>query len=92
MADKIKHVPLRKCIGCQQMLPKESLVRVVKTEGSVMVDPVGKANGRGAYVCNNGPCLKQAIKSKRLEKVFHTQIPAEIYAKLEELAVNMEVR
>jgi len=92
MNEKKKHIPLRKCVGCQQMLPKSELVRIVKTEEGLKIDPTGKADGRGAYVCTDGECLKKIVKTKRLEKVFHTQIPTEIYEKLQELPSNMEVR
>ena len=92
MAEKVKHIPLRKCMGCQEMLPKQSLIRIVKDGEGVRLDPTGKADGRGAYLCGRGDCLKKTVKSKRLEKVLHTQIPAEIYTKLEELSSNMEVR
>lgn len=74
------------------MLPKGNLVRIVKTDNGITIDASGKLNGRGAYICKSEQCFKHAVKSKRLEKIFHTQIPAEIYAKLEELAVNLEVR
>ena len=48
-----KKVPLRKCTGCGEMKPKKELVRVVKTpEGEISLDPTGKMNGRGAYLCN----------------------------------------
>lgn len=74
------------------MLPKASLIRIVRTEDGVRLDPTGKADGRGAYLCSSGECLKKTVKSKRLEKVLHTQIPAEIYTELERLSLNMEVR
>lgn len=92
MAEKVKHIPLRKCVGCQQMLPKDSLIRLVKSENGIIIDSSGKLDGRGAYLCGSEKCLKHAIKAKRLEKVFHTQISADIYGKLEELSVNLEVR
>lgn len=92
MAEKEKHVPLRKCIGCQQMMPKKELVRIVKNDAGIRIDQTGKADGRGAYICRSGDCLKSAVKSKRLEKVFHCQIPTEIYTELGELLSNMEVR
>ncbi|MBE6677509.1 MAG: YlxR family protein [Ruminococcaceae bacterium] len=92
MAEKQKHIPLRKCMGCQEMLPKQSLIRIVKDSEGIRLDPTGKADGRGAYLCGKADCLKRVIKSRRLDKVLHTQIPAEIYTKLEELSSNMEVR
>lgn len=92
MADTEKHIPNRRCIGCRSMLPKEQLIRIVKFNGKVFIDKTGKADGRGAYFCGNASCLKTAVKSRRLEKSFRMQIPAEIYNSLEELSSNMEVQ
>ena len=88
---KQKKIPLRKCTGCGEMKPKKELVRVVKApdtkdengeiiaKGTVSLDLTGKKSGRGAYVCNNIKCLEKAIKAKRFERAFGTQIPQEIY-------------
>ncbi len=65
------------------MKPKRELIRVVRTpEGDVVLDPSGKRNGRGAYICPKQGCLEQAIKGKRFERAFEHQIPAEVYAAL----------
>ena len=48
---KTKKIPLRSCVVTREKLPKQELIRVVRTpEGSVIVDTTGKANGRGAYL------------------------------------------
>lgn len=79
-----KKIPLRQCVGCVEMKPKKELIRVVKNkEGQISLDLTGKAQGRGAYVCNNPECLKKAIKAKRLERVFGIKIEEEIYLKLQ---------
>lgn len=79
-----KKTPLRMCIGCGESKPKPELIRIVKTpENNIIIDLSGKANGRGAYICRNAECLKKAIKSKRLERTFETQISEEIYNSLE---------
>lgn len=79
-----KKIPLRMCIGCGESKPKPELIRIVKTpENNIIIDLSGKANGRGAYICRNAECLKKAIKSKRLERTFETQISEEIYNSLE---------
>lgn len=42
-----KKIPMRKCVGCQEMKEKKSLIRVVKTaEGDIILDDTGKKNGR----------------------------------------------
>ncbi|MEE1026587.1 MAG: YlxR family protein, partial [Acutalibacteraceae bacterium] len=48
---KPRKIPLRMCLGCNEMKPKGELIRVVKSpEGDVFLDVTGKKNGRGAYI------------------------------------------
>lgn len=78
-----KKTPMRMCLGCNEMKPKKELIRIVKTpENEIMVDLKGKANGRGAYICRDAECLKRAVKAKRLERTFATEISDEIYETL----------
>lgn len=82
---KAKKIPLRMCLGCQEMKPKKELIRVVKdSQGEVKVDLTGKAQGRGAYICRNIDCLDKSIKTKRFEKNFQMRISEDIYNKLRE--------
>ena len=75
-----KKIPLRQCIGCGEMKSKKEMMRVLKSaEGEISLDTTGKKNGRGAYLCYSGECLKKAIKSKGLERSFQMKIPQEIY-------------
>ena len=79
-----KKIPMRQCLGCREMKPKATLIRVVRSpEGEISLDGRGKASGRGAYVCKDSGCLKKARKSKALERSLETQIPEEIYERLE---------
>ena len=83
-----KHTPLRQCLGCREMKPKPELVRVVRSpEGTVSLDPRGKAPGRGAYVCPNPDCLKKAQRSKALSRSLGVEIPPEVF---DGLAAQME--
>ena len=71
----MKNLPKRTCIGCSEVKLKKDLIRIVKNkEGQIFIDKTGKANGRGAYICDNIECLEKAIKTKRLERTFETQI------------------
>lgn len=80
-----KKIPMRQCLGCREAKPKKELIRVVRSpEGQISLDFMGKASGRGAYICHDPQCLKKAIRSKALERAFSTQIPPEIYDKLNE--------
>ncbi|HBL41015.1 MAG TPA: DUF448 domain-containing protein [Ruminococcaceae bacterium] len=80
---KEKKAPLRKCLGCGEMKPKQELMRVVRSaQGEVALDLTGKMNGRGAYLCIDKKCLTAAIKAKRLERAFGCPIAADIYDSL----------
>ena len=58
-----KKIPMRKCVGCQEMKNKKEMLRVLKTaEGEFILDATGRKNGRGAYLCFSGKCLQEAIK------------------------------
>ncbi|MCL6632014.1 MAG: YlxR family protein [Alicyclobacillus herbarius] len=79
-----RKVPLRKCVGCQEMFPKRELIRVVLTpEGEIALDATGKRSGRGAYLCGRPECLRQARKRKALERALKTPVPAGVYDELE---------
>ncbi|MBR6643746.1 MAG: YlxR family protein [Lachnospiraceae bacterium] len=79
-----KKIPLRKCTGCNEMKAKKELIRVLKTtDEEIILDKTGKKNGRGAYLCNSLECLKQARKTRGLERSLQIKIPDEIYEILE---------
>lgn len=81
----IKKIPMRQCVGCMEMKPKNELIRVVKSpEGEISLDVSGKKNGRGAYLCKSSDCLAKAIKAKKLQRAFETAIPDSVYKSLEE--------
>ena len=84
MPVKPRKIPMRMCVGCREMKPKASLLRVVKPQdGDAHIDFGGRAPGRGAYVCPDVACLKKARKSKALERALETAIPEEVYDALE---------
>ena len=71
-------------MGCNQHFPKKELLRVVRApDGTVSLDFTGKKSGRGAYICKNVACLKQAQRTKRLARVLECEIPDEVMAGLE---------
>ena len=79
-----KKIPMRQCLGCNEHKPKAELIRVLRTpEGEITLDFTGKKSGRGAYICYDVKCLKKARKSKRIDKSLDTEIPEEIYDKME---------
>ena len=84
---------MRKCVGCQEMKNKKEMIRVIRTpEQKFLLDETGKKNGRGAYICPSGNCLKLAAKNKGLERSFRQAIPAEVYEMLEKEMIELESR
>lgn len=78
-----KKVPLRKCVVTGEMLPKKSMIRIVRSkEGVVSVDPTGKMSGRGAYVSKSEEVVEMARKKNSLERQLDVKIPDEIYEDL----------
>ncbi len=85
----MKKIPERTCLGCNEKKPKNELIRIVRTsENVVCVDPTGKKNGRGTYICKNESCLDKLIKSKRLSKALETNIPDEIYEEIRKVIIK----
>ena len=86
-----KKIPMRKCVGCQEMKNKKEMLRVLKTsDEEFMLDATGRKNGRGAYVCFSAECLSKAIKNKGLERSFKQAIPKEVYDNLKEELEKLE--
>lgn len=80
---KEKHIPERKCIGCQGRFPKSALIRVVRQpSGEVVIDKTARAQGRGAYLCKSEQCLLAAHKKGRLRTALECAIPDEVYEAL----------
>jgi predicted RNA-binding protein YlxR (DUF448 family) len=66
------------CIACRERSAKRTLVRIVRTpEGTVEVDPTGKRNGRGAYLCDDPACWAHALKTGSLAQALKTTIDLE---------------
>ena len=79
-----KKIPQRQCMGCRERKAKRDMIRVVRcTDGQVRLDFSGKLNGRGAYICPKGECLKKARKAKSLDRSLEVTIPEEVYDRLE---------
>ena len=74
---------LRTCVVTKEVCEKKDLIRVVRTpEGNVIIDPKGKANGRGAYLKKSKDVVLLAKKSKALDKKLEVSVPDTIYDEL----------
>lgn len=82
---KVKKIPLRTCVVTREKLPKAELLRIVRTpEGEVLVDEIGKMNGRGAYIKRDVQVLEQAKKKKILERHLECSIEESVYEDIKE--------
>lgn len=83
---KTKKIPLRSCVITKERLPKQELIRIVRTpEGNVVIDPTGKINGHGAYLKKDLQVIEKAKKGNALSHHLETEIPDSIFEQLKEL-------
>ena len=88
---KVKKIPMRQCLGCNERKTKGELLRVLRTpEGEILLDFTGKKSGRGAYICRDVKCLKKARKSGRIGKNLECDIPDEVYDRMEAELVEQD--
>lgn len=79
----MKKIPMRSCIVTKEKLPKQELIRVVRTpEGNVIVDLTGKANGRGAYLKKDLAVFEKAQKSKVLNRHLEVEVEDSVFDEL----------
>jgi predicted RNA-binding protein YlxR (DUF448 family) len=88
---RTKHVPQRSCIVCRRKVDKRQLTRIVRTvDEGVLVDPTGKRNGRGAYVCEQPVCWQKLTESAHfLNQSLKTDVSA---AELEQIAAQQPIQ
>lgn len=83
---KVKKIPMRSCCVTREKLPKQELIRIVRTpEGNIVVDTTGKANGRGAYLKKDLAVFEKAEKTKALNKHLEVEVPNSVFEELKSL-------
>ena len=71
----MKKMPVRTCVVCHSKIEKKNLLRIVcNKDNEIFYDPTGKANGRGAYICDDPKCLDAFLK--KLLNGQSTKIPS----------------
>lgn len=70
---RTKHIPRRTCVGCREVLPKRSLIRIVNSPEGVIVDHTGKAHGRGAYLHDKRSCWQKGLNGA-LDHALRTKL------------------
>ena len=78
-----KKVPHRRCVGCMESKPKQELTRLAITDFGLMVDPRGRLDGRGIYLCKgSNECFAKAQKRKAFERTLKRAVAEEEIAAL----------
>ena len=89
---KERRVVLRTCVVSKEQFEKKDLLRIVKNkEGEIFVDETGKQNGRGAYIKKDLEVLELAKKNKALDRALETEIPEEVYERIEKVIKKNEL-
>ena len=80
-----RRYPVRTCVACRTERQKRELTRIVRMpDGTITFDPTGRAHGRGAYLCADGNCWRQAVKRGSIQHALKAPLPAEIRGLLEQ--------
>jgi uncharacterized protein len=86
MSPNDSKLPTRTCVGCRTARPKRELVRLVRQpSGEVVVDPSGKLNGRGAYLCPDETCWTLAERRRGLERALSVRLDSTAWQNLLDL-------
>lgn len=70
MPETIKHVPQRKCIGCNTVKNQADLIRITCNGTQLKVDEVKRNEGRGCYLCKSSKCFENALKKNAFQRTF----------------------
>lgn len=79
-----KYIPQRTCVVCRSKDAKRQLTRLVRAETGLIVDPTGKHNGRGAYLCDDPACWQRAQVTDVLAKALRMTLNAEDRCRLQQ--------
>ena len=89
---KQKKIPMRTCIVTKEKLPKNKLIRIVRTPDlNIVIDETGKQNGRGAYLKKDIEVYEKAKKTKILNKHLEIEVPDSILD-LENKQIDKELK
>lgn len=78
----MKKIPMRMCVVTRERLPKNELIRVVKSEDGVIVDESGRVNGHGVYLKLDENVINEAKKKGILKRALECDVPDEVYDEL----------
>ena len=76
-APRPKHTPQRTCVACRKVEGKRAMIRLVRTEQGVEIDPTGKKAGRGMYLHPSQVCWQNVLRSNRIDQALRTKLSPE---------------
>jgi predicted RNA-binding protein YlxR (DUF448 family) len=78
------------CAVCRETNAKRTLTRIVRTsESAFEVDTTGRANGRGAYLCDKASCWEKAAATPILTRALRVTPDNESIEHLKEFAAGL---
>lgn len=76
----MKKEVIRTCIVTNEKLPKNQLLRIVKTKDEqYFIDKEQKIQGRGCYVIATNENIETLVKKKLLNRTFRTNVDKKVY-------------
>ncbi len=72
--------PVRTCVACRRRASKAELIRVIASDGAVVVDERHRLPGRGAYLHRGGECVSKAVRTRLLPRALRAEGPLEMAA------------
>jgi uncharacterized protein len=71
-------------VACRARRAQADLVRVARLpDGSLRLDPSGRLDGRGAYLCPDPACRDLALRRGALQRALRAPLPADLATTLE---------
>lgn len=70
------------------MLPKRSLIRIVRSPEGILIDPSGKLAGRGAYLHDRRSCWERGLQGA-LSNALKVVLSADELGRLREFASSL---
>lgn len=76
----MKKEVIRTCIVTNEKLPKNQLLRIVKTKDEqYFIDKEQKIQGRGCYVIATNENIETLVKKKLLNRTLRTNVDKKVY-------------
>lgn len=79
---KKREIRIRKCVATGKRLKKDDLLRIVRVDKDVIIDPTGVKSGRGAYITMDIEVIKKAKKKNVFARALRMKIDEQFYNEL----------